>query len=620
MNKRILWLVVSGLMAVSLVMVACSAATTTSTTATTQTTTTSTTTVATPTTPTSPTTPTTPSAEVPKYGGTLTLCISVDATGTSLDPQLAKESVTGLVYQRLWSGDWTKGAAGGYGTNQTDWRGRYDLFDLKMGYIAEKINWTTDSANNAGTIVYEIRQGVHYGLNSNSEASRLVNGRTVTTDDVIFGLKRAISNSQAFIYQSNPDLRTANITKTGPWEVTVQVPLASMVQALSRFGEATNTAPSEVVQKYGDMTNWKNSVGTGPFMLTDYVSGSSITLVRNPNYWMKDPIGPGKGNQLPYLDGVTILIIPDASTKLAALRTGKVDQMGGQMTGNMGLSYDDATTMEKTAPQLLHAQGEYGAMSPTYFNTTKAPFTDVRVRQAMLMATDLESIRQSLNHGLGQILTFPFEYTKTYADLYMGLDDPEMPASVKDLYTYNPDKAKKLLADAGYPNGFKTSILITSSSVDYFSIMKDMWAKVGIDLTLDIRDAVVVTNLMTNRDYQMATGGRAPVGIFYLLSNLTGQATTNGSVVNDPVINDGITKVRQACITDMHQGMHLFKEMMPYVLGQAYAIPMPANPLTIYWWPWLKNYSGETCVGMESGNAWAQWIWYDQALKKSMGH
>jgi len=125
---------------------------------------------------------------------------------------------------------------------------------------------------------------------------------------------------------------------------------------------------------------------------------------------------------------------------------------------------------------------------------------------------------------------------------------------------------------------------------------------------------------MTNKDYQMATGGRAPVGIFYLLSNLTGQATTNGSLVDDPVINTGIAEVRQACITDMRAGMRRFKEMMKYTLDQAYAIPRPSYRLTIFFWPWLKNYTGETCVGMESGNAWAQWIWYDQELKKSMGH
>ncbi len=560
-----------------------------------------------------------PTSEVPKYGGTLSLCVTNDINYPYLDPQLQKETTLGLVYQRLWSGDWTKGPAGGFGTYKTDWRGRYDLFDLKTGYVAEDYKWSVDSSGTAGTIVYKIRQGVRFALDPNSEASRLVNGRAVTADDVVSGLKRAISDSKAFIWQSNPNLRTADISKSGPSEVTVKVPVDAMVQALSRFGEATNVAPPEVVQKYGDMGNWKNSVGTGPFMIADYVTGSSITLTKNSNYWMTNPVGPGKGDKLPYLDGVKILIVKDPSTQLAALRTAKLDQMGGQMSGVMGLTWEDAASMQKTNPDMMHQEGEYGAMAATYFNTTKAPFTDIRVRRAMMIATDLGSIKNGLNHGLGQILTFPFEYTETYADLFLGLDDPQMPPSVKELYTYSPDKAKKLLADAGYPSGFKTSILITSTDADYFSVMKDQWSKVGIDLALDIRDPAVLQNLQTNRDYQMTTGGRAPVGIFYLLSNLTGQASTNGSVVDDPVINKGISEVRQACITDMRKGMALFKDMMKYTLDQAYAIPRPSYRLTIFWWPWLKNYNCETCVGMESGNAWAQWIWYDQDLKKSMG-
>ena len=71
------------------------------------------------------------------------------------------------------------------------------------------------------------------------------------------------------------------------------------------------------------MALWRNAVGTGPFILTDYLSGSAATLVKNPDYWATDPVGPGQGNQLPYIDGIQYLIIPDVSTRQAALRTGK---------------------------------------------------------------------------------------------------------------------------------------------------------------------------------------------------------------------------------------------------------------------------------------------------------
>ena len=90
------------------------------------------------------------------------------------------------------------------------------------------------------------------------------------------------------------------------------------------------------MDKYGDMTNWKNSEGTGPFILKDYVAGSQVIMVRNPNYWMTDPIGSGKGNQLPYLDSVRCLILPDASTRQAAMRTSKIDVLSGQLWEDAG--------------------------------------------------------------------------------------------------------------------------------------------------------------------------------------------------------------------------------------------------------------------------------------------
>ena len=89
------------------------------------------------------------------------------------------------------------------------------------------------------------------------------------------------------------------------------------------LGLVRQMAP-EVIQKYGNQLNWRNSVGTGPFVLTDFVSGSQATLTRNSSYWDKDPVGPGKGNQLPYIDGIKMLVLPDPSTRLTAMRTGKM--------------------------------------------------------------------------------------------------------------------------------------------------------------------------------------------------------------------------------------------------------------------------------------------------------
>lgn len=557
-----------------------------------------------------------PSDEAPKYGGTLILPQSGDVTRFDAIQHSVMGATLHLTNQGLWSGDWTRGPAGGYGTKQTDWAmNQYDRFELKAGSIAERTKWTIDTAKNEGTIVYQIRQGIHWALNPNSEASRLVGGRELTADDVVHSLKRIITDPTAYIYRANPETRAAVITKTSPWEVMVKVPLAALITTISRFGDSAYMQPPEVIAKYGNMQNWKNSVGTGPFILTDYVPGSSAALIRNPNYWMKDSIGPGKGNQLPYLNGVKYLIIPDASTRQAALRTAKVDQMGG-------FNFEDAAQMRNNVPALKELETASGSrMTAVGMRADKPPFGDIRVRRAMLMATDFKAIVDGLFGGRGEILTWPSQRLPGYDELYLGLDDLAMPASVKELYVYNPDKAKQLLKEAGYPNGFKTSITTTSDEVDFFSIWKDMWAKVGIDLKIDVRESAVVTSLKINGQYEgMAAGGGADATMFLTAPHLQGEGEANMFVhPADPIINKALDEVRLAMVNKGEsEAMRLYKELMKYVLDQAYAIPRPKIPTYNFWWPWVKNYGGETSVGYYE--SFVQWVWIDQNLKKSMGY
>ena len=84
--------------------------------------------------------------------------------------------------------------------------------------------------------------------------------------------------------------------------------------------------PPEVIEEHGDAKDWRTIVGTGPFMLTDYVLDSSITFKKNPDYWRNDPKYPE--NRIPYIDEMRMLIFPELATRMAALRTGKVDWVG----------------------------------------------------------------------------------------------------------------------------------------------------------------------------------------------------------------------------------------------------------------------------------------------------
>ena len=520
----------------------------------------------------------------------------------------------------MWQGDWAKGHAGGYGTDESDWRGQYDIWDHKAGKIAEDTKWSIDNETNTGTIVYTIRQGVHWALNPVSEASVKVGGREMTADDVAYYLNRVVTDDRSYLWKSNPQLREAVVTKTGPWEVSVTVPTETLITAIFRLGDVTKIGPIEL--KDSNLAKWEdNSFGTGPFMITDYVPSSTVSMDRNPDYWETNPVGPGKGDQLPYLEHVKFLFLIDESTRLAAMRTGKIDRLIYEL--------DNYQEVKKQVPGLLEApSGEptKPTLSPESidFPNNMEPYTDIRVRKALFMATDLVSINDGLYQGLGVLESWPFQGVKGYEELRVKLIDPDIPPEVAELYNYNPDKAKQLLADAGYPNGFKTKALMEARNADFYSIIKDQWAKVGVDLELDVQETGAWNSLRNQGDYPGITdGGVASDSAFHTTPTLTGQPSlaANTARIFDPKIDEWLADIRTTILEKgTVAGIKEAREMVKYAQSNVWAIPVPYVYKYHLWWPWLKNYTGEESVGYYNYPNWAAYVWVDQDLKKQMGY
>jgi peptide/nickel transport system substrate-binding protein len=607
MGKKVLWLAVSGLMVLSLVMAACGPAAPTE--ATTPTGPTSPTGPTTPTSSTTPTSPVTPSAEEPKYGGVLHFS-GGDPTGFDQTFTIHFQAQTmNLTNESLLQGDWATGPAGSGETDFTIYGNILD-YNHKTGAIAE--SWETVEP---GHMVFKLRQGVHYALNPESEASRLVNGREVTADDVVWTLKRYTTEPTSYIVQSAPAMcKVVQITAPDKWTIDIQVPPEQFIWVMSYIPDWSQIIPPEVTAKYGDMRDWRNSVGTGPFMLTDYVSSSLLTFTRNPKYWGTDPVGPGKGNQLPYLDNVKVLILPDSSTAMAALRTGKLEAM-------LGMGYDNAKSMKQTAPKLIYKSYSPESGSMIYMRTDKQdlPFKDIRVRQALMMATDFDTINNALYGGTGVVNTFPVTPVAAYIDAYLPLD--EAPAAVQALYKYNPDQAKQLLKDAGFPTGFKTSIVCSTGAVDYLSLIKDMWSKVGIELTLQPKESGILNSIYRDRTHeQMIYAVDGSVGTYVRMLNYDGPSQQNSSYVDDQHVRDVRAQMYDYLYVEKIDEMNaLHKELMSYVLEQAWVVPTVLAQPTTFWWPWLKGYHGEASPGNNNMWMWAKYVWIDQDLMKSMG-
>lgn len=411
--------------------------------------------------------------------------------------------------------------------------------------------------------------------------------------------------------RSTPMERPVTITATDKWTVVVKGNPGFLGELFKRTGESQYIKPPEVVAKYGDMRDWRNSVGTGAFMFVDYVPGSSATFVRNPNYWMKDPVGTGKGNQLPYLDGAKIFVIPDLSTQLAALRTGKIDQL-------RDVSWEQTEALLKTTPQLKTLRG-FGSPNALYMRLDKPdqPWHDIRVRRAMNMAIDRQAIVKDYYRGNAEIIDWLIPYSE-WMGVYISLE--KMSPTARELYEYHPEKARQLLADAGYPNGFKMEVVLEQPSIDEASILKEHLSKIGVEINMAVKERTVFASISTGRTYKEAIyaggPGRAPYG--WQVFRPTDPA--NKSMIDDPIANKAIDDfAKYFMIDDATAYGKIMKEFYPYVYEQAWMVGFPMPHTYTLWWPWVKNYYGEWSVSSSSTWNFPIWIWVDQALKKSMG-
>jgi len=604
MKKKIVWLVVSCLMVLSLVLASCAPAVVEE--------------------EEEVVTPVVEEEEVveevvtaptgPQYGGVLTLAITTDVTyfdeviGGNYGGHVYAPT-TKFTHNELLQGDWTKGPAG---TFETDWiNGGDNRMDQKTGCLAD--SWTVPEL---GTVIFHIREGVYW------HDKPPVNGRELTPEDVEFSLKRTMSGGYFGMFYAELCETTEITVDSSARTVTITVPIDQWVNAITLFPDYTSIVAPEVIEAYGGEVDWRNSLGTGPFMLTDFVSNSSVTFVRNPNYWETDPIGPGKGNQLPYVDKVRWLVMVDPSTRMAAFRTGAIDRL-------FGVNYNDARPLIEDTRLSAMERLEYTFDNcvAVFFRTDlpESPFSVKEVRQAMMLAIDQEKVRDQYWQGSGTILTWPVMPTLAYMDAYCPLE--ELPENVQALYGHDVAAAKELMAQAGYPNGFECSVITWNMPVyiDILSMYKDMLADININMELDIVDYAVYNGITRARNYgpyEMIITTDSGCGTYMKMIDFRGASAYNPSRISEDY---GVTQIEEAYAevityagTDEAAMMRINRELMPWLLEQAYCLPNVRPAYYVLWWPWLNNYYGTYACGYYNFGATVKYSWIDQDLKFEM--
>lgn len=367
-----------------------------------------------------------PKDEGPKQGGNLV--VGVD-----------RETDTFDIYQVTWSG----GLESVYESLASlDWDYKY------APALAERWETTPDGL----TWTFHLKKGVkfHDGTPFTSQAVK-------RHFEVLLDPETAAAN--ALDYQWITEMQT-------PDEHTIVFKLEKPYpNVLFRVSQAYGAIQSpEAYAKYGPKGTkeygTKIAAGTGPFKLKEWVPGDRLVFERNPDYAWASPWHLNQG--APYLDTMTYRIIPDAATRLAELETGNVHIL-------LNLPVEHYERAKQIANVEVLKKPAFG-LGYLGIATDKKPFNDVRVRRAINQAIDREALVKSVFFGLAQPAYgyLPPLLAEFYED--------------KEAHKYDPEAAKRLLADAGYPEGFKTT-LATQNRTEHVRVaqaLQPMLEAVGI--------------------------------------------------------------------------------------------------------------------------------------------
>ena len=378
--------------------------------------------------------------------------------------------------------------------------------------------------------------------------------------------------------------------------------------------------PPEVIEEHGDAKDWRTIVGTGPFMLDDYVLESSVTYKKNPNYWGNDPKYPE--NRLPYIDEMRALFMPELATRMAALRTGKLDIVGVYTRID---SIDQAVSLARSNPELELTQYWYRSNNSFGFSLTKEPFDDLRVRQAMNMSLDHETINNTYFKGYGN-----WEPQMHLSSDVTGYTTPfaEWPAEVKKYWTYDPEGAEALLDAAGLERGadgirFKTVLNSGAGrDISYHELVAGYWREIGIQVEIRHMDDPAAKAMRETGDFEgfwvSSTARRgAALGEYALLYSKSGVETWRG--IADPVY-DALYEAAEAAETGSEEQKRLGREMGMRQAEMHWHIWGTEPPKFTANWPWVKGYNGELYLGASEFNWPLPYLWIDQDLKKAMGY
>ena len=326
--------------------------------------------------------------------------------------------------------------------------------------IAE--SWTMSPDKKVWT--FKLRKGVFFHPYPGNS-----NGYELTSEDVLFSLKRA-ANKDTSAYAGEYTGFSFEAVDPLTVKITIDKPISDPL-FLAKF---SNYAGGFIVCKKAIETkgeDWfkTNPVGTGPFQFESYEPRQKVVMAANPKYFRGAPV----------LKKVTARFMPDVSSREFGLQTGELDIIEGLKEDKWIEKV--STFKDVKAPTFGPCETQM-----LYFNMSKPPFNDLRVRKAFSYALS----RDIIANFMGKSLAVPI-YSPALAPPALGALTKDEALKAGVVYDNNVEQAKKLLSEAGFPNGIKTEAIVSEMSSSYQKPMVAIQAlvrKAGIDMQVKIVD------------------------------------------------------------------------------------------------------------------------------------
>lgn len=433
------------------------------------------------------------------------------------------------------------------------------------------------------TYVFKLRQNVKFH-----------DGQPFTADDVRFSIQKAQDPQSGYEFRSVfTGIDRVEVQDKSTVAIITKQPDADMLNALG-WG-ILPMVPKHVFDAGGDLKN--QVMGTGAFKMDKATKDVSYDLVKNPDFWIPDR---------PYLDRVSGRIIPDASQRLAAFVSKQLDNIS---------QLDFPQTQPLRAIPGVKLEPYPGLIvTSLWINHNKPPLNDKRVRKAMHLAIDRDEMDQQLNAGQGVKYLIPGSPAEWQSLTITQEELARMPGYRKPK-EQDLAEAKRLLAEAGYPNGFKTTSTHIRTNVDnaaWNESAQGQLKKIGIDITIDGAEGGIGLKRRAECEYDMfsypSAGSNSMPTRNYLIWRTGGSenACKFSNAEYDKLVDELTSEF------DAPKRWQIVKKLQAILLEELPGIPLPERALFAGWYPHLHNWRN---YGTARAYAWypsAELIWVDK--------